>query len=382
MKKTLLFFIFVLFFNVGIASAHPGSLDENGGHWNRSTGEYHYHDGTNTHSDSSTYKYDYTYTNTIEIEPVEIKPLEIDIQPPEFTATVKNTSSSDSTNIKSGNDEINMGAVLIIIVLGFIAIFMFFGVIETSIERFAEIKRMKTEFNIKVISENIYNYFAKVIIHKTKKEYTLQAEIKVVVARTYTGNMTPNITKEIESISYELQRLYWPSKGYISFVPKGADDTYKSPTLTIGTETIVSDIEGNEYTITLTDNIVEESIPQLEKAKKEQEYLLNLKRTVNKDIKLILNTNQNKHRHFARLISNYREHLFMKVAEELKTKQRPAQKATEEVSRIAKEYRKLEEKYHMLDYRLNMYETLIPEIEELNKLPDKELLKLINKKNK
>ncbi|MBR0442948.1 MAG: YHYH domain-containing protein [Clostridia bacterium] len=29
-------------------SAHPGSLDSNGGHWNHSTGEYHYHDGTAT----------------------------------------------------------------------------------------------------------------------------------------------------------------------------------------------------------------------------------------------------------------------------------------------------------------------------------------------
>lgn len=29
--------------------AHPGSLDENGGHYNRSTGEYHYHHGYSAH---------------------------------------------------------------------------------------------------------------------------------------------------------------------------------------------------------------------------------------------------------------------------------------------------------------------------------------------
>lgn len=29
--------------------AHPGSLDENGGHYNRSTGEYHYHHGYPAH---------------------------------------------------------------------------------------------------------------------------------------------------------------------------------------------------------------------------------------------------------------------------------------------------------------------------------------------
>lgn len=29
--------------------AHPGSLDENGGHYDRSTGEYHYHHGYSAH---------------------------------------------------------------------------------------------------------------------------------------------------------------------------------------------------------------------------------------------------------------------------------------------------------------------------------------------
>ena len=46
------------FFNV---SAHPGSLDSKGGHWNRSTGTYHFHTGENASSSfsgssSSTYK--------------------------------------------------------------------------------------------------------------------------------------------------------------------------------------------------------------------------------------------------------------------------------------------------------------------------------------
>jgi len=41
--------------------AHPGSLDSNGGHYNRSTGEYHYHSGEHTEytSGSSSKKYQY-----------------------------------------------------------------------------------------------------------------------------------------------------------------------------------------------------------------------------------------------------------------------------------------------------------------------------------
>lgn len=48
-----IFFIFlVLLVSISIeAFAHPGSLDENGGHYNHSTGEYHYHDGLHTESD-------------------------------------------------------------------------------------------------------------------------------------------------------------------------------------------------------------------------------------------------------------------------------------------------------------------------------------------
>ena len=50
MKKIYsIFIILLLIFYCGISAyAHPGSLDENGGHYNTDTGEYHYHDGDHT----------------------------------------------------------------------------------------------------------------------------------------------------------------------------------------------------------------------------------------------------------------------------------------------------------------------------------------------
>lgn len=48
-----------------ISQAHPGSLDENGGHYNRKTGEYHYHDGTNTGSGSAASSSNKEYDNVI-----------------------------------------------------------------------------------------------------------------------------------------------------------------------------------------------------------------------------------------------------------------------------------------------------------------------------
>ncbi len=48
MKKTLaVIFCFMLVFTC--ASAHPGRTDSNGGHWDNSTGEYHYHHGYEAH---------------------------------------------------------------------------------------------------------------------------------------------------------------------------------------------------------------------------------------------------------------------------------------------------------------------------------------------
>lgn len=47
--KKLLPCIICLLFCVVVAFAHPGSTDSNGGHYDRSTGEYHYHHGYPAH---------------------------------------------------------------------------------------------------------------------------------------------------------------------------------------------------------------------------------------------------------------------------------------------------------------------------------------------
>lgn len=44
----IILFSLILLFTVVFAYTHPGGTDNNGGHYNRETGEYHYHNGTNT----------------------------------------------------------------------------------------------------------------------------------------------------------------------------------------------------------------------------------------------------------------------------------------------------------------------------------------------
>lgn len=48
MKKIIsLFIVFISIFTISFA--HPGRTDSNGGHYDRSTGEYHYHHGYSAH---------------------------------------------------------------------------------------------------------------------------------------------------------------------------------------------------------------------------------------------------------------------------------------------------------------------------------------------
>lgn len=49
MKKCFIFALIILFVITIPVSAHPGSTDENGGHHDRDTGEYHYHHGYPAH---------------------------------------------------------------------------------------------------------------------------------------------------------------------------------------------------------------------------------------------------------------------------------------------------------------------------------------------
>lgn len=51
-RRLTLFFLVLLTLIATIAYAHSGGTDEQGGHINRSTGEYHYHHGYSAHQHS------------------------------------------------------------------------------------------------------------------------------------------------------------------------------------------------------------------------------------------------------------------------------------------------------------------------------------------
>ena len=57
-------FLILLFCLFPLVFAHPGRTDANGGHWDRSTGEYHFHSGEYAGRESSgSSSKNYTYDN-------------------------------------------------------------------------------------------------------------------------------------------------------------------------------------------------------------------------------------------------------------------------------------------------------------------------------
>ena len=80
------------FFNV---SAHPGSLDSKGGHWNRSTGTYHFHTGENA-SSSSSESFSVYKPFAPPYEPPIINPYTVDPSIQTTTDTESNSTAAES----------------------------------------------------------------------------------------------------------------------------------------------------------------------------------------------------------------------------------------------------------------------------------------------
>lgn len=129
MKKTvLLFIIFVTF--VSISFAHPGRTDSNGGHYDRSTGEYHYHNNgyveeTTIDDDvGSTLKVNDTDTNYWQKE-IDNKQNTINSLQEQMYSK-QNTISKLNNTIAKKNEEISKkDTTQKIIWIGFILVFIF-----------------------------------------------------------------------------------------------------------------------------------------------------------------------------------------------------------------------------------------------------------------
>ena len=112
MKKLLLCAVCLLF-GVVVTFAHPGSTDSNGGHYDRSTGEYHYHHGYPAHQHTG-----------------GICPYDYDDRTGWNSGTSGGSSSSNVTRTESQTDDTDngfkIGLGLVVFPLLLLGIFGFF----------------------------------------------------------------------------------------------------------------------------------------------------------------------------------------------------------------------------------------------------------------
>ncbi len=258
--------------------------------------------------------------------------------------------------------------------------------IQTPIRTVSEVKPIiKYETaEIKVFSESknegIYAYYVYARKETSDKKYKLPAEIMVTKITIF--NHTTHHKNEIKNklTSYELHRVYWTNGGYISFVPDNPTTEYTLQQLEIGEESRAVSVKGDVYYITLTTEPVDMDFRQLDEIKKEEKFLKNLKDAVYKNIEYLLADTVNKHDYFSELIADYRQYLNLQISENLKSKDRPALKASEEVKELSKKYRNLEKDFHMLKYQLDMYEKVFPWITEFKEFSLKEINEIRNEK--
>ena len=110
--KILICCILLVVFSAGHVLAHPGRTDENGGHYNRSTGEYHYHHGYPEHQHTD-----------------GICPYDFDDKTGESSGSSANTQQKDNSEIileTNKNEEKEPGTIGKIIVAGFL---IFLGIL-------------------------------------------------------------------------------------------------------------------------------------------------------------------------------------------------------------------------------------------------------------
>ena len=99
------------------------------------------------------------------------------------------------------------------------------------------------------------------------------------------------------------------------------------------------------------------------------------------EIENIINESSQSYPWLSKLLSDYQYERDQNTARILKRKKRPALKASEEVTKIAKEKRILLKKCKAYEYQLNFYETLFPWLEEFKELPPVEAYEVAGETN-
>lgn len=259
--------------------------------------------------------------------------------------------------------------------------------------------------------DKIMKYY--VMIRTAKgKEYTLPADVLISAHMIIQPEFKFNGWNAIDFriTAYVLLKVYWENGGFVHFSSeKSLDDTVEPQVVKLNKPVTVTDLSGNEYTVTLTDNLADENteINRIRaEANKFDRHIKNkfndlhkisdavraeisrfdqhiktkfndlhefcdaVRAGENKFDQHIKNTFNDLHKlrdevlidypYFAALIADYEKYTNDRYAHELKHKNRPAPKAAQIISNNSEKIRSLTRENKLLTYQMEIYESFFP----------------------
>lgn len=152
MKKKIILLFSLLIIIPTIAIAHQGRTDSSGGHYNRSTGEYHYHHGYSAHQHpNGICPYDYndktvsssvstptSSSNTSSLTVEDVKKRD-----EELSRKEKQNKVNSKTNIKEDEKEFSIFYIILIIIIICCSISILKNIISNIIDKYKSSKNKK-----------------------------------------------------------------------------------------------------------------------------------------------------------------------------------------------------------------------------------------------
>lgn len=132
-KKFSILIIIMITFSTVISLAHGGKTDDNGGHYDRSTGEYHYHHGYSEHQHiNGVCPYDYvdktdhstSFENSTQNTYERKSPIKNTVDSLFQNKIEYNTIKNDKTISSNNNKRFILGIFAIIFIVGLIIDYM------------------------------------------------------------------------------------------------------------------------------------------------------------------------------------------------------------------------------------------------------------------
>ena len=247
------------------------------------------------------------------------------------------------------------------------------------------VNKLKTALNntdLTCIDSKTVKYYVTIKTNNEKK-YTLPADILVSTYTSfdYTNNFENFDINDFRIVSYILLKVYWVNGGFLRFSDEeNLEDKIEPQLLKKDKPVIVSDIYGNEYTVVLTNKLVETNIAELNNIRAEKNKFNRYMKNTFKDLHKLRDELLIDYPYFATLIADYEKYTNDRYAYILKNKPRPAFKASDIVSANSKKIHYITQENKLLKYQMEIYESFFPFLSDYKEI-SKEDYKIITETN-